>query len=68
MRDYETPETPDGTPPVVDPAKKRRQGAERSSDNKRSENDRAAERALAPAQEGGRDGAGEADLDKSRSD
>ena len=26
-----------------------------------------AERALAPAQEGGRDGAGEADLDKSRS-
>ena len=41
---------------------------QQGSDNKRGENDRAAERALAPAQEGGRDGAGEADLDKSRSD
>ena len=72
MRDYDKPSTPANTPPAIDPDVKPKTSAEMESEGEREDgilehkSDEAeieVERALGDAQQGGRDGAGEAALD-----
>ena len=72
MRDYDTPKKPEDTPPVINPGAKQENSHDSGQDDSEEapSSDRpagsppgAAEQAMAPAQEGGRDGAGEAALD-----
>tara|TARA_R110000751_G_scaffold2018_11_gene9236 strand:- start:66257 stop:66478 length:222 start_codon:yes stop_codon:yes gene_type:complete len=68
MRDYDKPKAPANTPPVIDPGAQPENPAGTKADGELpaedTEDDKVeVEKALGNAQEGGRDGAGEAALD-----
>ena len=68
MRDYDKFKPPANTPPVIDPGAKQESPARTKADGELAAEDTEdekieVEKALGNAQEGGRDGAGEAALD-----
>jgi len=77
MQDYDKPKPPDNTPPAIDPETKPHSTADTQIEGgSKSEvpahgtgnDDVEVEKALGKAQEGGRDGAGEAALDSQKPD
>ncbi|MGY8973852.1 MAG: hypothetical protein ACKVGV_09450 [Sphingomonadales bacterium] len=68
MNDYDKPKPPANTPPVIEPGAKQESPARTNADGELAAEDTEdekieVEKALGNAQEGGRDGAGEAALD-----